>query len=180
MKSLREISPVDMLPAHEKRLLMTKDELIERALRQAGIFPPSVMDRHYADKTEMTKAELIVKSLEEMDLLSISERDPRFGEKIRFIPVVIAELQRRLPDGEITTCGAFSLLNVGCCNICHTDPLHGMNLVELPGCNWAWLCCAVDAASSPEPCLILHEQEQDSPEGKMWTCKYRNGGRRED
>jgi hypothetical protein len=180
MKSLREISPVDMLPAHEKRLLMTKDELIERALRQAGIFPPSVMDRHYGDKAEMTKAELIVKSLEEMDLLSFSERDPRFGEKIRFIPVVIAELQRRLPDGEIMTCGAFSLLNVGCCNICHTDPLHGMNLVELPGCNWAWLCCAVDAASSPEPCLILHEQEQDSPEGKMWTCKYRNGGRRED
>jgi hypothetical protein len=180
MKSLRENPAVDLPPAHNGSLTMTKEELIERALREVGIFPPSVMDHHYGDKAEMTKAELIVKSLEEMDLLSFSERDPRFGEKIRFIPVVIAELQRRLPDGEITTCGAFSLLNVGCCNICHTDPLHGMNLVELPGCNWAWLCCAVDAASSPEPCLILHEQEQDSPEGKMWTCKYRNGGRRED
>jgi hypothetical protein len=180
MKSLRENPAVDLPPAHNGSLTMTKEELIERALREVGIFPPSVMDRHYGDKAEMTKAELIVKSLEEMDLLSFSERDPRFGEKIRFIPVVIAELQRRLPDGEITTCGAFSLLNVGCCNICHTDPLHGMNLVELPGCNWAWLCCAVDAANSPEPCLILHEQEQDSPEGKMWTCKYRNGGRRED
>ena len=180
MKSLREISPVDMLPAHEKRLLMTKDELIERALRQAGIFPPSVMDRHYADKTEMTKAELIVKILEEMDLLSISERDPRFGEKIRFIPIVIAELQRRLPDGEITVCGAFSALNVGCCNVCHTDPLHGMKLVELPGCNWAWLCCAVDSASSLEPYLILHEREGDSSEGRPPTGKCHNGGRRED
>src|ERR1039458_6002975 len=180
MKSLREISPVDMLPAHEKRLLMTKDELIERALRQAGIFPPSVMDRHYADKTEMTKAELIVKSLEEMDLLSISERDPRFGEKIRFIPIVIAELQRRLPDGEITVCGAFNALNVGCCNVCHTDPLHGMKLVELPGCNWAWLCCAVDSAGSPEPYLILHEREGDSSEGRPPTGKCHNGGRRRD
>ena len=37
-------SAVDLLPAHEKRLLMTMDEIIERALRQAGIFPPSVMD----------------------------------------------------------------------------------------------------------------------------------------
>ena len=159
---------------------MTKDELIERALRQAGIFPPSVMDRHYADKTEMTKAELIVKSLEEMDLLSISERDPRFGEKIRFIPIVIAELQRRLPDGEITVCGAFNALNVGCCNVCHTDPLHGMKLVELPGCNWAWLCCAVDSAGSPEPYLILHEREGDSSEGRPPTGKCHNGGRRED
>jgi hypothetical protein len=180
MKSLREISPVDMLPAHEKRLLMTKDELIERALRQAGIFPPSVMDRHYADKTEMTKAELIVKSLEEMDLLSISQRDPRFGEKIRFIPVVIAELQRRLPDADITVCGAFSALNIGCCDVCHTNPLHGMKLVELPGCNWAWLCCAVDSASSPEQCLIIHEREDDSSESSMQACKYLKGGRRED
>ncbi|MBZ5669225.1 MAG: hypothetical protein LAO04_05800 [Acidobacteriia bacterium] len=160
-------STVDLLPAQNGSMIMTKEELIERALREAGVFPPSVLDRHYGDKAEMTKAELIVKSLEEMDLLSLSERDPRFGEKIRFIPVVIAELQRRLPDGEITTCGAFSLLNVGCCDICHTDPLHGMRLVELPGCNWAWLCCAVDAASSPEQYLILHEREEDSPGGKM-------------
>jgi hypothetical protein len=55
-----------------------------------------------------------------------------------------------------------------------------MNLVELPGCNWAWLCCAVDAASSPEQHLIIHEREEDSPGGKRRTCKYRNGGRRED
>jgi hypothetical protein len=181
MKSLRENPGVDLLPAPERTPTLSEDELIERALREAGVFPPSVMDRHYADRTELTKAELIVRSLEEMGMFSLSAQDPEFGEKIRRIQLVVAGLQHRLPDGIITTCGAFSLLlNVGCCNICHTDPLHGMNLVELPGCNWAWLCCAVDAASSPEPCLILHEQEQDSPEGKMWTCKYRNGGRRED
>ena len=178
MKSLRENPAVDLPPAHNGSLTMTKEELIERALREVGVFPPSVMDRHYADRTELTKAELIVRSLEEMGMFSLSAQYPEFGEKIRHIKIVVAGLQLKLPDGIITTCGAFSLLNVGCCNICHTDPLHCMKLVELPGCNWAWLCCAVDAASSPEPCLILHEQDS---EGKMWTCKYRNGDhRRED
>ena len=161
-------------------MVMTKDELIERALKEAGVFPPSVMDCHYGDRTEMTKAEIIVRSLEEMGMLALSEQDAQCGNKLRYVHIVIADLQRRLPDGEITTCGAFSLLNVGCCDVCHTDPLHGMKLVELPGCSWAWLCCAVDAASSPVPYPIFHEREQDSPEGKMRTCKYRNGGRRED
>lgn len=158
---------------------MITDEIIERALREAGVFPPSVMDCHYGDNNELTKAELIVRSLQEMGLLSLSEQFPRFAKKFGFIPVVVAELQIRLPDTEITTCGAFSPLNVGCCDACHTDPLHGMKLVELPGCKWAWLCCAVDAASSPKPRLILHEREQDPPEGKMRTCKYCSGGRRE-
>jgi hypothetical protein len=180
MESLRKISAADLLPAHEGMLLMTRDELIEKALREAGVFPPSALDRRYADRTELTRAELIVRSLEEMGLLSLSEQDPRFGEKIRFIPIVIAELQRRLPDADITVCGAFSALNVGCCNACHTDPLHGMRLVELPCCAWAWLCCAVDAASSPEPVLIFHEREQEPSEGKMPTGKPRKGGRRED
>ena len=145
---------------------MTKDELI-RALREAGVFPPSVMNCHYADKTEMTKGEIILRSLDETGLLPLPEHDAQCANRIRCIHFVIAELQRRLPDGKITTC-------------CHTDPLHGMNLVELPGCNWAWLCCAVDAASSPEQYLIIHEREEDSPGGKRRTCKYHNGGRRED
>jgi hypothetical protein len=180
MESLREDSAADLSPAHERALLMTKDEIIERALREAGIFPPSVLDGNYGERQELTRAELIVRTLEEMGLLSLSEQDPRFGEKIRFIPIVIAELQRSLPDGDIVTCGAFSALNVGCCNTCHTDPLHGMRLVELPCCGWAWLCCSVDAASSSEPILIIHERELESSEGKMRTGKPRNGGRRED
>ena len=180
MESLRKISAVELLPAHNGSLIMTKEELIERALREAGIFPPSVTNPHYADKTEMTRAEITVKSLEEMGLLSLSAPDPEFAEKIWRIQLVVAELQLRLPDGEITTCGAFSLLNVGCCNICHTDPLHGMTLIDLHFGGSAWLCCAVDAASSPEPCLILHEQEEDSLGAIGRTCKYRNGGRRED
>jgi len=159
---------------------MTRDELIERTLREAGVFPPSVMDRHYGDRQELTRAELIVRSLEEMGLLSLSENDRRVAEKIRVIPVVVAELQRRLPDADITVCGAFTALGVGCCDICHTDPLHGMRLVELPCGGWAWLCCSVDEGSSPEAVRILHVREQDFPEGNMRTCKPRNGGRRED
>ena len=113
-----------------------------------------------------------------MGLLSISEQDARFDEKIRRIPIAVARLQLRLPDGEITTCGAFKGLGVGCCNICHRHPLRRMRLVELPCCNYAWLCCSVDEASSPEPQLIIQEREEDSPRGKMRTCKYHNGGRR--
>jgi len=180
MESLREDSAAGLPPAHERTLLMTKDEIIERALREAGVFPPSVLDRNYGDRTEMTRAEIIVRSLDEMGMLSLPEQDPRFGEKVRFIPIVIAELQRRLPDGDITVCGAFSALNVGCCNACHTDPLHGMRLVELPCCGWAWLCCAVDAASSPEPVLIVHERELESSEGKMPTGRCGKCNRRED
>jgi len=142
--------------------MMGNAELIERALRDAGVFPPSVMDRHYADKTEMSKAEIILKSLEEMGLLSLSERDPRSGEKIRRIPLVIAELQLMLPDGEITTCGAFRALGAGCCDACHTDPLHGMTLRDLPDGSKAWLCCAVEVASSPEPYPVFHERKQES------------------
>jgi hypothetical protein len=36
-----------------------------------------------------------------------------------------------LPDADITVCGGFSALRVGCCDICHTDPLHGMKLPTL-------------------------------------------------
>lgn len=157
---------------------MTEDELI-RALREAGVFPPSVLDHHYGDKTEMTKAELILRSLDETGLLPLPEHDAQCAKRIRCIHFVVAELQRRLPDGKITTCGAFRDLGVGCCNQCHTDPLHGMTLLDLHFGGSAWLCCAVEAASSPEQYLIIHEREQDSPEGKMRTCKFRNGGRRE-
>lgn len=158
---------------------MTMDEIMERALRKAGIFPPSMLDSHYGDRTEMTKAEIILKSLEEMSLLSLSEHDPRFAAKVRRIQIVVAKLQLTLPDDEITTCGAFKGLGVGCCNICHRHPLRRMRLVELPCCGWAWLCCCVDEASSPEPYLICREGEEDSPVMRR-TCKYRNGGRRED
>jgi len=80
---VRQHSAVHLLAAQERKPTMTEDELIEQALREQGVFPPSVLDRHYGDKTEMTKAELIVRSLEEMGLLSLSEQDAQCGNKIR-------------------------------------------------------------------------------------------------
>ena len=69
---------------------MTEDKLIERALRAEGVFPPSVMDCHYADKAEMTKGEIIVNTLEEMGILPLSEQDPdsarRLGSSILSSP----------------------------------------------------------------------------------------------
>src|ERR1039457_2107986 len=113
---------------------MTEDELIERALRAEGVFPPSVMDCHYSDKTEMTRGEIILRSLDETGLLPLPEHDAQCASRIRCIHFVIAELQGRLPDdGKITTCGAFRDLAVGCCDRCHTNPVVGMNLVELLG-----------------------------------------------
>ncbi len=179
MESVRKNPAFDLLPAQERTPMVTKDELIEKALREEGVFPPSVMDRYYGDKAEMTKAEIIVKSVEEMGMLSLSEQVPQFSEKIRRIPIVIAELQRKLPEGKIKTCGAFRSLGVGCCDLCHTDPLHEMTIPYLPDGSKAWICCAVDAASSPEPYPVFHERKRNSPGGRMPTGKSGNGGRRE-
>ncbi len=157
---------------------MNTDEIIERLLRKAGIFPPSVMDRHYGDRQELTKAEVILKSLDEMGLLSPSAQDPGFAGNIRRIQIVAAMLQLRLPDGDITTCAAFKGLGVGCCDRCHRHPLHRMRLVELPGCNYAWLCCCVDVASLPEEHPVPYGSSRDMSRGEMRTCRRWNGGRR--
>jgi hypothetical protein len=55
-----------------------------------------------------------------------------------------------------------------------------MKLLDLAGGSKAWVCCAVEAASSPEPYTIFHERKRNSPEGKMLTGKSGNGCCRED
>jgi hypothetical protein len=128
---------------------MTKEEVI--ALRRVGIFLPEP-DSLYANTDELTKPELILKTLAEMGLLSLSEEDPQLNEKMRRIPVVVAELQRTLPDGEITTCNAFRGLGIDCCCLCHAEPLHyhRMCVVELPGHKWGWICCALMRQAPPK------------------------------
>jgi len=140
---------------------------IDKALRDGGVFPPSVMDPHYGSKAEMTRFEIILKSLEEMGLLPLTEQDARSSVKIGRISFVVAGLQRRLPEGEIVTCGAFSALGVGCCNKCHSDPLGGMKLFKLPDGNKAWVCCALAATGSPVPVARCHEAKLDPLEGLM-------------
>jgi len=95
---------------------MNKDESVEKTLREAGMFPPSVQDSHYGDKPEMTREEIIEKTLREMNLSSSSEEGSQSSDEAGRLSTVIAELGRRLPDGNIKTCGAFRHLNTGCCD----------------------------------------------------------------
>jgi hypothetical protein len=61
--------------------------------------------------------------------------------------IVIPELDRRLPEGDIKTCEDFKYLNVECCDTCHTFyPHYDMYLVTLPDCSRAWICCTVRSA----------------------------------
>ena len=159
---------------------MTEDELIERALRAEGVFPPSVMDCHYSDKTELNKAELIVRSLEEMGILPLSERDAQCGNKIRYIHIVITDLRRRLPGGKIKTCGAFKHLKAGCCAPCHTSHPHtSMNLIDLPDGTKGWVCCAVEWAIYPKRYAELMERSRNCPEGKLLRGLFGGDDRKE-
>ena len=130
---------------------MTKDKSIKKTLRKAGIFPPSVQDSHYGDKAEMTREEIVEKTLREMRLFSSSEQGSQSCNKAGHLATVIAEVRRRLPDGNIKTCGAFKHLKAGCCDPCHTLLAHtDMNLIDLPDGTKAWVCCAVEWAIYPE------------------------------
>jgi hypothetical protein len=160
---------------------MTKDESIEETLREAGIFPPSVQDSHYGDKAEMTREEIIEKTLREMSLFSSSEQGSQSSNKAGRLSTVIAELQRRLPYGNIKTCGAFRHLNAGCCDPCHTSRPHTeMNLIDLPDGTKAWVCCAVEWAIYPERYAGLMERSRNCPEGKLFRETFGDDDRKED
>jgi hypothetical protein len=148
---------------------MTKDESIEKTLREAGIFPPSVQDSHYGDKAEMTREEIIEKTRREMSLFSSSEQGSQSSDEAGRLSTVIAELQRRLPDGNIKTCGAFRHLNAGCCDPCHTSRPHtDMNLIDLSDGTKAWVCCAVEWAIYPKRYAELMERSRNCPEGNLF------------
>jgi len=88
----------------------------------------------------MTKADIIAKTLKECRCpLDIGE-PPASGEP-DYEEIVVAELNRRLPDADIRTCGDFRHLNVECCEICHECfPQYQMNLIDLPDGTKVWVC----------------------------------------
>ena len=160
---------------------MTKDESVEKTLREAGIFPPSVQDSHYGDKAEITREEIVEKTLREMSLFSSSRQGRQSSNKAGHLPTVIAELRPRLPEGNIKTCGAFKYLNAACCNPCHTSCPHiDMNLIDLPGGTKAWVCCAVEWAIYPERYAELMERSRNCPEGKLFIEMFGDDDRKED
>ena len=125
-----------------------------------------MQDSHYGDKAEMTRSEIIEKTLREMGTLSLSEQDAQSSDKAGYLPIVITELQRRLPYGNIMTCGAFKHLNAACCDTCHTAyPHYDMNLIDLPDGGKAWVCHDIEWAIYPERYAKLMERTRNSPLG---------------
>lgn len=105
----------------------------------------------------MTKNEIIEKSLKEMRPF-----DPNYEE------IVVAELQRRLPDTEIKTCADFEHLNTACCNECHTSYAHyEMKLINLPDGTPAWVCDYVAWAIYPERREELRRWSRNSEAGRL-------------
>jgi hypothetical protein len=160
---------------------MTKDESVGKTLREAGMFPPSVQDSHYGDKPEMTREEIVEKTLREMNLFSSSEGGSQSSDEAGRLSTVIAELGRRLPDGNIKTCGAFRHLNAACCDPCHTSSPHtDMSLIDLPDGTQAWVCCAVEYAIYPERYAELMERSRNCPEGKLFIDMFGGEDRKKD
>ena len=130
---------------------MSRDEFLQKALRERNIYPPSVQDSHYGDQAILTRGEVIEKTLKEMGLLLPSEMRAHPGDDPCFLAGVITELQHRLPYGNIKTCGAFKHLNAGCCDSCHTAcPYYEMSLIDLPEGGKAWVCENIELAIFPE------------------------------
>lgn len=99
----------------------------------------------------MTKEQIVEKTLREMDMLPSSGQDSQASDNAKYIPIVIAKLQRRLPDSEIKTCEDFKHLNVACCELCHTYvPLDKMELIDLADGGKAWVCHPIEWAIFPE------------------------------
>jgi inorganic pyrophosphatase len=107
----------------------------------------------------MTKAEIIANTLGLMNL----------NDEPDYQTIVIAELQRKLPEGvEIKTCEDFPHLNVKCCDTCHNSyPHYEMKLIQLPdGCP-ARVCDTVRWAIHPEEYRKPQEWSRNTPEGKL-------------
>jgi hypothetical protein len=139
-------------------------EIFKKVLREKNLYPPSVQDSHYGDKAIMTRGEIIEKTLEEMGLLLPSKMAAPWSSETGSLSVVITELQRRLPYGNIKTCGAFKYLNAACCDACHTtSPHYDMTLVDLPDGGKAWVCENIELAIFPERYIEFMERARNSP-----------------
>ena len=115
----------------------------------------------------MTKNEIIEKTLKEIGPRLKEHEDP-YDEAPTCEEIIIAELQKWLPETDIKTCDDFQHLNVTCCDTCHTFyPHYEMSLIALPDCAQAWVCDPVRWAIYPEQYQELQEWQQNSPEGNV-------------
>ena len=130
---------------------MITDKLFERLLINHNIFPPSVLDTQYGENAELTKIQVIEKTVADMGRYWCWEDGSDSGDYAGWLAVVVAELERRLPDGVIKTCGSFQHLHAACCDACHTYyPHREMSLLDLPDGGKAWVCHNIERAICPE------------------------------
>ena len=72
------------------------------------------------------------------------------GDGAGYLGLVAAELDVRLPDCLIKTCGSLQHLDVACCDDCHTHyPHRQMSLLDLPDVGKAWVCHEIELAIYP-------------------------------
>jgi hypothetical protein len=153
---------------------------IAKALRDTDILPASVQESHYRDEAEMTKGEIIDKTLREMGRYWSWGQGSQSSDDSGYLPAVIAELQRRLPDGNIKLCGDFRDLNAACCETGHTFyPHHDTKPIELPHGGMAWVCHGMEWAIYPARYAELKERTRNSPEGMLFRKIFGNNGRPE-
>jgi len=127
------------------------DKLVEKFLIGKNIFPPSVLDSRYGEGAELTKMQVIEKTLVEMSRYWRWLADCECGDCAGYLGIVAAELDVRLPDGVIRTCGSFQYLNAVCCDRCHTYyPQRQMRLLDLPDGAKAWVCHEIERAIFPQ------------------------------
>jgi hypothetical protein len=126
------------------------DKLIEEFLIGKNIFPPSVLDSRYGDNAELTKRQVIEKTLVEMSRYWSWLAGCECGDGAGYLGIVAAELDVKLPDCLIKTCGSFKHLNVACCDRCHSYyPHRQMSLLDLPHGVKAWVCHEIERAIFP-------------------------------
>lgn len=98
----------------------------------------------------MTKADIIAKTLKECKC-PVDIDEPPYSDEPDYEEIVIAELNRRLPDTDIKTCEDFRHLHAECCEICHECyPHYEMSLIDLPDGTKAWVCDSIRWAIYPE------------------------------
>jgi hypothetical protein len=115
----------------------------------------------------VTKDKIIGKTLKEIGPHLEKHEEP-YSDEPDWEEIVIAELQKRLPETDIKTCEDFRHLNVTCCETCHTFyQQHEMNLIDLPDGAKAWVCDHVMWAIYPERYQELQEWKRNSPQGKL-------------
>jgi hypothetical protein len=115
----------------------------------------------------VTKADIIAKTLKDMGPFLL-QHEPPYSDEPDGEEIVIAELQRRLPEKvDIKTCEDFWYLHVECCGICHECYHYEMSLLDLPNGAKAWVCDSIKWDDLSRAIPETPRVEAKLPQGKL-------------